>query len=123
MLSFAIMLLGLAGFAPTGRERATEAIFFTAPWCEPCRAVAPVLQRLEQKFPTEFHVTPVDFDSERDAAARWDIHEIPVVIVLARDGRFLMRAEGADARTLSTLEKGITRAIEEARIERKGKPR
>jgi thioredoxin-like negative regulator of GroEL len=98
-----------------------EALFFTASWCGPCRAVKPVLERLEKKYPREFHVTPVDFDAARDMAAQWEVHDIPVVIVFDGNGKALLRADGSSARTLENLEAGVARAIERARAERRRK--
>lgn len=59
----------------------------------------------------------VDFDTDRNQAERWRVEEIPVVIVLASDGRILLRADGAGRETLRSLEKGLERALEQVRKE------
>jgi thioredoxin-like negative regulator of GroEL len=78
-------------------------LFFTAPWCEPCHAVQPILDKFAHKHPKEVRLVPVDFDDSPDEAARWEVREIPVVILLSDQGKILLRADGADRETLRNL--------------------
>jgi thioredoxin 1 len=78
-------------------------LFFTASWCEPCHAVQPILEKFAGKHPKEVQLVPVDFDRSPDEAARWEVREIPVVILLSNQGKILLRADGADRETLKSL--------------------
>jgi thioredoxin 1 len=89
-------------------------LFFTASWCEPCHAVQPILEKFASKHPKEVRLVPVDFDHSPDETARWEVRQIPVVILLSKQGKILLRADGAERETLrnlfSALESSLKRA-------------
>ncbi len=84
-------------------ERATLPVLvdFWAPWCGPCRMMAPVLERTAAQRTTALRVAKVNTDEQPQIAGRFDIRSIPTLI-LFRAGRELARQSGAvDAATLS----------------------
>jgi thioredoxin 1 len=85
-------------------------LFFTASWCEPCHAVQPILEKFAQRHPKQVRLVSVDFDQSRGEATRWEVHNIPVVILLSSQGRILLRADGAERKTL----RGLSSALEDA---------
>lgn len=89
-------------------------LFFTAPWCGPCRAVDAVLEkRVTSQAARRVEVVIVDFDEARtEAEARWGVREIPVVIVLRADGKMVLRADGAERGTLKNLEKALRELLQ-----------
>ncbi len=109
-LTVVMWLLGL--LLAAGSEY--RVLFFTASWCEPCKAVYAVLEKIETADrQRRVQVVTVDFDRAREEAEqRWGVHEIPVVIVLARDGKVLLRAEGAGRETLTNLESALRELIQ-----------
>ena len=120
MLSAAILFVALALPFPgqTGSEhrvapRPTQAdpvltvLFFTASWCEPCREVGPILAKFASKNEKRVKLVTIDFDRAKGEAARWDVREIPVVIVLSAQGKALLRYEGAARQPLATLEPAL----------------
>lgn len=74
---------------------------FWAPWCGPCRMMAPVLDRVAAERATELRVAKVNTDEQPQLAGRFGIRGIPTLI-LFREGRELARQSGAvDAATLT----------------------
>jgi thiol-disulfide isomerase/thioredoxin len=123
MLAAALAALFLLS-APTGPERPQTiepashkptprltVLFFTAEWCEPCHAVDLVLEKFLQKNPQKVRVVTVDFDHQPDEVSRWEVRQIPVVILLSDQGEIILRSEGADRQTLRTLESGLEESL------------
>ena len=84
-------------------ERATLRVLadFWAPWCAPCRMLAPVLERAAAQRATQLRVAKVNTDEQPELAGRFGIRSIPTLI-LFRAGRELARQSGAlDAARLS----------------------
>jgi putative thioredoxin len=53
---------------------------FWAPWCAPCRALGPLLERLEQGSAGRFKLVKVNSDANAQLAARYQVRSIPCVI-------------------------------------------
>jgi thioredoxin 2 len=67
---------------------------FWAPWCGPCRAVAPELVRVAASTSGQYVVVKVNTDELPDLGDRFTIRSIPTMAVFA-DGRELARTAGA----------------------------
>lgn len=67
---------------------------FWAPWCGPCRVVAPVLQQVAQRFAGQALVVKVNTDQNPDAGALHKVSGIPTLLGVAR-GREVERLVGA----------------------------
>jgi thioredoxin 2 len=65
-----------------------------APWCGPCRMIAPVLQDLAARHAGRIKVVKVNVDDEPTLGARFDARSIPLLVVL-REGREVDRIVGA----------------------------
>jgi thioredoxin 2 len=65
-----------------------------APWCGPCRMVAPVLERLAARYAGRVKVVKVNVDDNPASAARFDARSIPT-LVLMRNGEPVGRVVGA----------------------------
>ena len=66
---------------------------FWAPWCGPCRAIAPVLDSLVADSGGQVKLAKVNVDEEPALAARYEVRSIPTIL-LVKDGRIVDRVVG-----------------------------
>lgn len=67
---------------------------FWAPWCGPCRAVAPALEELARELSGRMVVAKVNTDRDQTAALRYGVQGIPTLI-LFKGGKEIDRVVGA----------------------------
>jgi len=88
-LAGAIFDTDAARFAADVIERSRTvavAVDFWAPWCAPCRTLAPILEDLVLSYGGRLHVARINTDEEPAVAAQFAIRSIPDVRIF-RDGR------------------------------------
>src|SRR3712207_5677629 len=66
---------------------------FWAPWCGPCRVVAPVLEEIAGERP-DLRIVKLNIDENQQTAANFQILAIPTM-VLFRNGAEAKRIQGA----------------------------
>jgi thioredoxin 1 len=67
---------------------------FWAPWCGPCRSVAPMLDDLATQYAGKLKVAKVNVDESTEVAMRYQITSIPTFL-LFKNGQVADRALGA----------------------------
>ncbi len=73
---------------------------FWAPWCGPCRMVAPVLEQLVTEYAGRVKVGKVNVDENMQTADRYSIRSIPTLLIF-KDGKVADQMVGASSRTTS----------------------
>ncbi|MCE3261029.1 MAG: thioredoxin [Pseudoduganella sp.] len=67
---------------------------FWAPWCGPCRTMAPFYEQATKKLEPYFRVVKVNTEEEQQLAGRFAIRSIPT-LALFKGGREMARQPGA----------------------------
>jgi thioredoxin 1 len=76
---------------------------FWAEWCGPCRAIAPVIERLAEDYRGRVKVLKLDTDAHQLTAAKYRVRSIPTLL-LFKDGQVVDGVIGADPRLRTILE-------------------
>jgi thioredoxin 1 len=70
---------------------------FWAPWCGPCRMVAPIIEELAEEYDGKAKICKVNTDDEQDLAVKFGIRSIPTILFL-KDGKVVDQMVGAAAK-------------------------
>lgn len=82
---------------------------FWAPWCPPCKAVAPAIEDIARRMEPRLRVAKVDIDRAPDLARRLGIVAVPTLVLFDR-GKEVARHSGA--LSSGALETWLTRHVD-----------
>jgi thioredoxin 1 len=54
---------------------------FWAPWCGPCKMIAPILEEIASEYQGKATIAKLDTDQHREAAVEYGINAIPTIIL------------------------------------------
>lgn len=67
---------------------------FWAPWCGPCKMMAPIFAQAAQQLQPNIRVAKVDTEAEQHLAAQYQIRSIPTIAIF-KNGKEIARTAGA----------------------------
>jgi len=81
---------------------------FWAPWCGPCRMIAPVVEELADDYDGKAKICKVNTDEEQDIAVKFGIRSIPTIMFF-KDGVMVDQVVGAQSKQAlaSTIDKHL----------------
>ncbi|MFI9616604.1 tetratricopeptide repeat protein [Streptomyces sp. NPDC052023] len=101
-----------AGFERDVLQRSTEVpvvIDFWAEWCEPCKQLSPVLERLAVEYNGRFLLAKIDVDANQMLMQQFGIQGIPAVFaVVAGQALPLFQGAAGEAQIRQTLDQLVT---------------
>jgi len=65
-------------------------LYFSAPWCGPCKMLGPVMNRVAEKH----EVVKINVDEQPNVASHYGVRNIPTVILVDNEGNIVDKAIG-----------------------------
>jgi len=73
----------------------SHVLYFTADWCNPCKKVKPIVEKINKDSTTKFQI--IDVDLEMELTKKFEIRSVPTFILI-KDGTEIKRTTGAQTR-------------------------
>ncbi|MGO0060047.1 thioredoxin [Brevibacillus fluminis] len=82
----AIVNVSDQSFGQEVEQSGTVLVDFWAPWCGPCKMIAPVLEQIDSEVGSQMKIVKLNVDDNPDTAGRFGVMSIPTLIVF-KDGQ------------------------------------
>jgi thioredoxin 1 len=95
-------------FSQEVEKSGTVLVDFWAPWCGPCKMIAPVLEEIDSEIGDKLKVTKINVDENQETAGRFGVMSIPTLLVF-KDGSVVDKIVGFQPKEalLGTLNKHL----------------
>ncbi len=74
---------------------------FWAPWCGPCRMLAPIIDQLAEEFDGKAKICKVNADEEQELATKFGVRSIPTIFFM-KDGEVIDQIIGSASKQAFT---------------------
>jgi len=71
-------------------------LYFSAPWCGPCRMFGPIMEEVSKEIP----VQKVNVDDENDLAMQYGVRSVPTIVLVNESGKELSRHVGVQQKSM-----------------------
>ncbi|QKF68110.1 thioredoxin [Arcobacter venerupis] len=72
---------------------------FWAPWCGPCRMIAPVIEQLAQEFEGKAKICKINTEEEQELTQQYQIRSIPTILFF-KNGEIVDQLIGATTKAI-----------------------
>jgi len=79
---------------------------FWAPWCGPCKMIAPILNEIAEEYHEQLTIATVNVDENQQISQKYGIRNIPTMIVF-QDGKQVKRLTGVKPKKTLLKELGL----------------
>jgi len=83
-----------AGFPEIPVKGTVTMVDFGAPFCAPCKAMTPFLEKLEKEYKGRAAIVVLDVGKAPDVCERYGITELPTQIFYNKEGKEILRHTG-----------------------------
>lgn len=80
-------------FEAATKDAPIALVDFWAPWCGPCKMMAPALEHLEEKYGQQIKFLELNVDDNKEVASKFKIMSIPTLVLL-RNGEAKEKVTG-----------------------------
>lgn len=71
---------------------------FYATWCGPCKAMAPTMEAMENKYGNKIEFNKVDIDQSPEIAQEFNVTAVPTIVVISRTGDIIETLVGLQSK-------------------------
>ncbi|CAH0118375.1 MULTISPECIES: thioredoxin [unclassified Paenibacillus] len=93
----AIVNVSDQSFKTEVESQGTVLVDFWAPWCGPCKMLAPILEELDSEVGDQVKIAKLNVDDNPESASRFGVMSIPTLIVF-KDGQPVDKVVGLNSK-------------------------